>query len=56
MIFRFHIVELWMATIERSLADVQNTDLPLEQYKQFVNKFKVRFTCLSLTSIRMLLF
>jgi hypothetical protein len=40
-IFRFHLVEAWMVTIERSMNDVQNTELPLEQYKLLVNKFKV---------------
>lgn len=40
-LFRSHIVEVWMSKIERSMADVQNADLPLEQYTQLVNKFKV---------------
>lgn len=31
-----------MTTIERSMTDVQNTELPLDQYKLLVNKFKVR--------------
>ena len=41
IIFRFHLVEIWMATIERSMGDTQNTEVPLEQYKLLVNKFKV---------------
>jgi hypothetical protein len=41
IIFRFHLVETWMATIDRSMGDTKNTEVPLEQYKLLVNKFKV---------------
>ncbi|CAF3804026.1 unnamed protein product [Adineta steineri] len=37
---KFHQVETWMKTIERSINDTQNIDLPFEQYKLIVNKFK----------------
>ncbi|CAM4782634.1 unnamed protein product, partial [Rotaria magnacalcarata] len=40
---KFHHVESWMATIERSMTNTQNTDIPLEQYKAVVNKFKNDF-------------
>jgi hypothetical protein len=41
MIFRFHLIETWIKTIEQSITGVQNIELPLEQYKLLVNKFKV---------------
>ena len=41
IIFRFHHIETWMTTVERSMADTQNIDLPSEQYKLLVNKFTV---------------
>ncbi|CAF4079785.1 unnamed protein product, partial [Rotaria sp. Silwood2] len=40
---KFHHVETWMNTIERSMTNTQNTEIPLEQYKSLVNKFKNDF-------------
>jgi type VI protein secretion system component Hcp len=39
--FRFHLIETWMSTIERSMSDTQNTEVSFDQYKTIVNKFKV---------------
>lgn len=38
---RTHLVETWMATVERSIVETQNTEVPLEQYKIIVETFKV---------------
>ena len=38
---RTHLVETWMATVERSIVETQNTEVPLEQYKTIVETFKV---------------
>lgn len=46
LLLRFQHVENWIATIERSMASTQNTEIPLEQYKVIVNKFKV---CMALS-------
>ncbi|CAM2712242.1 unnamed protein product [Rotaria socialis] len=37
---KFHLVETWMATMERSMSDTMNTEVSFDQYKLIVNKFK----------------
>ena len=41
IIFRFQLVETWMATIERLINDTNNVEATFDQYKLIVNKFKV---------------
>ncbi|CAF4193831.1 unnamed protein product, partial [Rotaria magnacalcarata] len=38
---KFHLVETWMTTMERSMSDTMNTEVSFDQYKLTVNKFKV---------------